>query len=108
MLDIILTYIVPSLIALVVPVLLGRKQARNLQVDIEGKYQAMLNNEIEERQKLGEKFDKLEQKLERYERAYSYSIRHIRKVDPLNPVPDFLNWDTGQLQKYYRDRFGDE
>lgn len=104
MLDTILTYIIPAIIAGVVTLLLGWKQNK---VGIEGKYQEMLKNEIEERRKLAERFDDLEKRLDKMERAYYRSIQHIRRVDPQHPVPDFLEWSTGELQKYYKERFGE-
>lgn len=114
MTDIILTYVVPALIAGLVTLFLGRKQGKNLQVDIEGKYKAMLDSEIKERredrkeyEKLTERVEKLEGELKRVWRAYDYSIRHIKKIDPNRPVPDFLNMDTGELMKYYKEQFGE-
>lgn len=107
MIDAILTYIIPALIAGLVTLFLGRNQNRKIKVDIEGQYQALLSKEIEERRKLAERFDIVEQKLDKWERAYKRSLHHIRKIDPDNPVPDFLEWDTGRLQKYYQERFGE-
>lgn len=114
MTDIILTYIIPALLAAVVSLFLGRKQGKNIQVDIEGKYKAMLDSEIESRRKdrkeydlLEERVEKLEGELKRVWRAYDYSLRHIKKIDPNRPIPDFLNWDTGELMKYYREQFGE-
>ena len=114
MTDIILTYIIPAIIAGLVTLILGRKQGKNIQVDIEGKYKAMLDNEINERrkdrveyEKLDERVNKLEKELRRVWRAYEYSLRHIKRIDPTHQAPDFLEWETGELQKYYKERFGE-
>lgn len=114
MIDILLTTVVPAIIAGIVSLLLGRKQGKNIQVDIEGKYKAMLDSEIKARReerkdydRLSERVEKLESELKRVWRAYEYSLRHIKRIDPNNPAPDFLNMDTGELMKYYRERYGE-
>jgi len=114
MIDIILTYIAPAIIAGIVALFMGRNQNRKIKVDIEGQYQGLLSKEIEERRKdreeyarLDERVVKLEGELKRVWRAYEYSLRHIKRIDPNHPIPDFLNWDTGELMKYYKDRYGE-
>ena len=114
MTDIILTYIIPAVIAGIVTLILGRKQGKNIQVDIEGKYKAMLDGEIKERREDRKEYERLLERVEKVEmdnkrlwRAYDYSLRHIRKLDPTRPVPDFLNWDTAELMKYYKEQFGE-
>ena len=112
--DIIFTYVIPALLAAAVSLFLGRKQGKNIQVDIEGKYKAMLDNEINERRKDRVEYEKLDERLAKVEgdnkrlwRAYDYSLRHIKRLDPNRPVPDFLNWDTGELRTYYKEHFGE-
>lgn len=58
----------------------------------------------EEREK---QIDNLEKKLKNLLRAYEMSLKHIRKIDPVGEIPDFLEWDTGRLARYYRDNYGD-
>jgi len=110
-LSILLSVIIPVVITSLVSLYLGKRQSRNIKVDIESQYQEMLSKEIEERKKLADRFNELEKKLKEYMRAYEYSIRHIKKMnelfDPEKQVPDFLNWTTEELRRYWKDNYGD-
>lgn len=110
--EILLSVIVPAIITAVVSLWMGRKQNRKIQVDIESQYQSMLSREIDEREKLSKRFDILEkeahdfkEEARKWRRAYYLSVGHIRRIDPLHPVPDFLEWSTDQLQRYYREHY---
>ena len=50
--------------------------------------------------------DKLEKEYRRVVRAYEYSLKHIRKLDPQGQIPDFLNWDTEKLAAFYKEHYG--
>ena len=107
LINILVSTVVPAIIAGAISLWLGRKQGESIQVDIEGKYQQMLSKEIDERKKLSDRLNALEAELRRYMRAYDYSIRHIRKIDPQSAVPNFLDWSTDELKAYYKSRYGD-
>ncbi len=103
----IITILGSAIISGLVALALGLKQGKKIQVDIESQYKTMLDSELEERRKDRERIKALEDKFDKLERAYGWSLYHIKRVDPNNPPPDFLEWSTGELRKYYKERFNE-
>ena len=103
LLNSIITYAGAAIVAGIVALILGRKQGRNIQVDIEGKYQNMLASEIEARRKLSKEINEMEKRFEQLEdenkslrRAFARAIAHIRSINGGAEIPDFFA-DTGPL-----------
>lgn len=95
--NIIWSVVVPAVITAVVSIWLGRAQGRSVKVDIERKYKEMLAEEIEERRKLMDRFDEIEEKYKKLHRAFERSIRFIRVNLPNVDIPDFFQ-DTGEVK----------
>ena len=89
-LDLWVSIVLPILISVVVPLLLGRAQAKSLKVDIEAKYKKMLDETISELDKLRDDYFALK-------KAFTRAIAFIRVIHN-GEIPDFFE-DTGDLKK---------